>query len=323
MTTTAARRAAARHWLADRPLAGVIAGASCIAFSAVLVRLSDVAPMTSALFRCVYAIPVLAAFAALERRRYGPRPARLRWLAAIAGVCFAADLIFWHYAIAAVGAGLATVLGNLQVVVVALLAWLLLGERPDRRLFAAIPIVLVGVVAVSGVVGAGAYGDSPALGVLLGGLTSIAYAGFILVMRHGSGDAASRGLVRPLLDATAVAAGVILAVGGVFGDMALVPTWPNHGWLVVLALTSQVLGWLLISWSLPRVPAALTSMLLLLQPVGAVAVAAVVLDERPSPVQLLGSALILAGVIVATRRRTSGAPEPTEPAAEVSPIHVA
>lgn len=302
-------------WLQQRPIAGVIAGAMCIAFSAVLVRLSDAAPVTVAIYRCAYALPLLGLLTLREHRRHGPRPARLRLLAAAAGVCFAADLIAWHYAIEAVGAGLATVLGNLQVLLVALLAWVLLGERPDRRLFVALPVVVIGVVGVSGVIGAGAYGENPALGVVLGAVTSAAYAGFILILRHGAAD--ERGPVAPLFEATAVAAIVSLVVGLAAGNAPLVPTWPSHGWLLILALTSQVAGWLLISVSLPRLPAAITSMLLLLQPVGALVVAGIVLAERPSAVQLLGALLILAGVLITARRRDPAPPDRPANSAEV------
>jgi len=115
----------------------------------------------------------------------------------------------------------------------------------------------------------------------------------------------------PLFDATLVA-GVLSAVTGPFvGGVDLVPSWPAHGWLVTLAITSQVVGWLLISVSLPRVPAALTSVILLLQPVAAVVLSAVVLDERPSRVQLAGAVVVLAGVVAATAgRRDSRDPEP-------------
>ena len=104
----------------------------------------------------------------------------------------------------------------------------------------------------------------------------------------------------PLLDATAVAAVVSIAAGALVGDVDLVPSWPSHGWLLLLALTSQVLGWLLISVSLPRLPAALTSVLLLVQPIGAVLLAVLILGEEPSGLQLAGVAVVLAGVCLAT-----------------------
>ncbi|MBV8998796.1 MAG: EamA family transporter, partial [Solirubrobacterales bacterium] len=71
--------------------------------------------------------------------------------------------------------------------------------------------------------------------------------------------------------------------------------------LIVLALTSQVLGWLLITTSLPRLPAAITSLLLTIQPVCAVILAAVILSESPSGLQLVGVAVVLGAVIMATR----------------------
>ena len=295
--------------LTDRPALAAAAGAASIASSATLVRLADVEPATAATFRCLYALPVLGLLLVREDRRYGTRTPRERWLAAAAGVFFSLDLVLWHHAIAAVGAGIGTVLGNLQVVVVGFLAWWLLGERPGRRLLLAVPVVLAGVVLISGVVGSGAYGESPALGVGFGVGTSIAYAAFLLLLRHGSRDL--RRAAGPLFDATAVSVLVSVALGPVAGGIDLVPRWPAHGWLVLLALTSQVLGWLLIAVSLPRVPAALTSVVLLLQPVASVALAALVLAERPSPVQLLGCAIVLAGVVAATagrRRRPDPAP---------------
>jgi hypothetical protein len=93
--------------LTDRPVVAATAGALTIAWSAILVRLSHASPSTAAVFRCAYAVPVLALLAVLERRRYGPRSAHDIRLSLVAGAFFAADLIFWHHAIQDVGAGLA------------------------------------------------------------------------------------------------------------------------------------------------------------------------------------------------------------------------
>src|SRR3954464_3103231 len=152
-----------------------IGGALAIAFSAVLVRLAAVSPSTAAVFRCAYAVPILFVLARAEDRRHGPRPQRDRRLAAIAGVFFAIDLICWHHAIEDVGAGLATVLGNLQVAFVPLVAWLALAEPPAARILAPLPLVLSGVVLVSGVLEDGAYGANPQQGVVYGLATGLAY----------------------------------------------------------------------------------------------------------------------------------------------------
>jgi drug/metabolite transporter (DMT)-like permease len=193
------------------------------------------------------------------------------------------------------------VLGNTQVVIVALLAWLLLRERMAPRTAMAIPIVLAGVVLISGVVGSEPYGRDPALGVLAGLATGLSYAAFLLVLRRGNAD--MRRPAGPLMDATLSAAIFSLLIGLPLGELDLVPSWPSHGWLLALAVSSQVVGWLLISISLPRLPAALTSVVLTLQPVGAVLLGMLLLAEAPSSVQLLGAATIVVGLVLATMRR--------------------
>jgi len=294
--------------LADRPVLAAVLGALTIAGSAVLVKLAAEPPSPAAFFRCAYALPPLALLAYYERRRYGPRPASQVRLAWFAGVFFAADLILWHHAISNVGAGLATVLGNTQVIVVPLGAWLFLRERPSGRVAFSVPVVLIGVVLISGVIGSGAYGENPLLGVILGLLTGLAYGGFILVQRGANAD--QRRPASPLFDATLSTAVITLAVGLPLGEIDLVPTWPAHGYLLVLALGIQVCGWLLISISLPRLPAALTSVVLTIQPVASVLLGMWILSEAPSGLQLLGVVFIIAGLLLATVRvRSARVPE--------------
>ena len=286
--------------LADRPVLAAILGALTIAFSAIFVRLADVSPATAAIFRCAYALPLLGALAWYERRRYGPRAAGQSRLAWIAGAFFAADLVLWHHAIEQVGAGLATVLGNTQVVFVPIAAWLILGERPGARVAASVPVVMIGVVLISGIVGGDAYGRDPVLGVLFGIGTGLAYAGFLLCQRRANAD--HRRPAGPLFDATLSAAVFSLLIGLPLGEVDLVPTWPSHGWLLLLAIGVQVGGWLLISISLPRLPAAITSVVLTLQPVGSVLLGIWILSEAPSSLQLLGVLFILAGLLMTTLR---------------------
>jgi drug/metabolite transporter (DMT)-like permease len=296
-------------------LAGLL-GALTIAFSAILVKLAKVEPSTAAVFRCLYAVPLLALLAARETRLYGRRPRRDHRIGAVAGVLFSADLILWHHSIADVGAGLSTVLGNLQVVLVAFGAWAILGERPERRIIAAVPVVFTGAVMISGVLETGGYGRDPVLGTVYGILTTVAYAAFLLVLRQINRDL--RRPAGPLLDATATSAVVSAVAGALLGEFDPVPSWPAHGWLLLLAVTSQVVGWLLISVSLPRLPAALTSVLLLVQPIGSVALGVVILDEHPSTLQLLGVVVILGGVLLATLKLRARAAAPLALDAEVS-----
>jgi len=93
-------------------------------------------------------------------------------------------------------------------------------------------------------------------------------------------------------------------LGLLFGGWQLGISWPSFGWLLLLAMTSQTAGWLLITSSLPRLPAALSSLLLLLQPAASILLAAVVLSERPTVLQLAGAVLVCAGVLAASRAAT-------------------
>jgi drug/metabolite transporter (DMT)-like permease len=284
--------------IARRPRLAALIGAMCIAFSGIFYRYADVSPSTGTVFRALFGLPLLLLVAWAERRRYGPLPGRARRLAAIAGIFFAGDLMFWHHAIGYVGAGLATVLGNLQVLVVGVVAWLVFGERPSRATLLALPVVLIGVVLISGAVGSGAYGANPALGVVLGVATALCYAAYLLTIRVGGRD--PRRPAGPVAIATIGTAVVAGAAGWIIGDLDLAPPLASLGWLAILGLTSQSIGYLCISLALPRLPAVVTSIILLTQPVATIGLSVLLLAERPSIAQLAGVALVIGGIAVAT-----------------------
>src|SRR5271169_6773825 len=109
-----------------RPMLTAALGAACISSSAIFITLAHVSAVTMTFFRCVLALPVLALLAVIERRRQGRRALKSRLYAVLAGLFLAVDLVLWNHAIVEVGAGIATVLGNLQVLFVAMFAWLVL-----------------------------------------------------------------------------------------------------------------------------------------------------------------------------------------------------
>ncbi len=293
-------------------LAAALLGAGAISFSAILVRLASVSPVTAAVFRSAYALPLLAAGWWLVRRRDG-RNRRVRALAFGSGLALAADLVAWHASIDSIGAGLATLLANVQVVVVTLVAWALFGERPSRRALGALPVVLGGVALVTGLGRAGAFGDHPVAGVVFGINAALFYGGFLLDYRRSNRDLAPA--VGPLLDATAGA-----LVGSLLAGLAVPalafdprPSWPAHGWLLALAVGTQVVGWLLIGYALPRLPARETSFLILLQPVLTMIWGAVLFAERVSTVQGVGVVMVLVGIAAVVTERTRPRPAPSLP----------
>lgn len=279
-----------------------LVGIVTISFSAILVRLAGTAPITTAFFRAVYALPVLALIWWFTRAD-DHRPVKARLVAAGAGVFLSLDLLAWHNAIEDIGAGLATVLANVQVVFVGVGAWLIYRERPTRLAMWLIPVILGGVTLISGLGRTDAYGAAPVRGVVLGVIAGLMYAGFIFGLRAANKDhlAPTAG---PLLDATA---------GLLLGTLALAPlaegidfawSWPAHGWLILIGVGAQSFGWLLIAFALPRLPALETSVLILAQPVLAIVWARLVFEERLSVVQLAGVGLVLGGLVLVSGRST-------------------
>lgn len=276
------------------------AGVVLISFSGVWVRLADVEPVRSAFLRNAYALPVLVALAWWMRRGQRSGPV-LMPVAAGAGVLLGIDLISYHAGIGIVGAGLGTLLPNLQVVVVGILALVLFDERPHRAFWFALPVVVVGVWLV-GTTGRALEVDGSVLaGVGFGIVSAVFYGGFIAVLRLAR-------LRRPDADAYQTVAsatlGAVLGTGVVAvsqGVAAPAGAWPADGWLLVLAFGSQVSGWLLLTSSIHRLPAALTSVALLLQPVLAMVWGGVLLDEPIGWPQIGGAAVLLSGVAAAHR----------------------
>lgn len=271
-------------------------GVLSISFSAIFVRLAGVSPVTAAFFRGLYAIlPLLLAW--WFTRASDTRPWTRRTLAMGGGVLLAIDLGLWHQAIADIGAGLATVLINAQVLFIGGAAWMLHRERPNRLAMIMIPVVLLGVLLISGLGRPDAYGSRPAAGVIFAVAAAACYAGFLLIFR-----ASNRDLVPPpgpVLDATI---GMALGAWGLAAPFdprfSLTITWPAHGWLIAMALICQAAGWILIGTALPRLPALESSVILLSQPIGTVVWGWLVFGERMSPVQAAGMVVMTAGIAV-------------------------
>jgi drug/metabolite transporter (DMT)-like permease len=292
-------------------LVAALSGAVLISFSAIFYGLSEVTPVTGAFYREAYAVPILAVLW-LMRRSADHRPASRRWVALGAGIVLAGDTITWHFSIDFIGAGLATLIANTAVIFVAIGAWAILGEKPLPTTMAAIPVILIGVTLVSGVGQGDAFGADPVRGTLLALLAAVFYASFMLAFRFSNDSRAPA--VGPLLEATFGAMVTILLINAFTGGIDFGFEWPSHGWLIALALGSQVAGWLFIGYALPRLPAVETATIILLQPALTLLWAALIFDERPSPIQILGAVIVLAGVaLVATVRARRGARVETPP----------
>ena len=289
-------------------LLAALTGAIVVSFSAILFALSGVDPITGTFFRTAYALPAVFALW-LARRRMDNRSPRKRLIAFGAGLALGLDIAMWHNAINYIGTGLATLLVGSQAIFVAVFAWLFFSEIPNRRVIATIPLVLVGVGLVSGVGQGNAFGANPLLGAALALLAAVFYAVFILGYR--ASNEAQAPAAGPLMEVTAGAMVAALLVGSLGSGIEFAPAWPAHGWLLALALGVQVLAWSLIGYALPRLPAAETATIILIQPVGTMVWGAMIFAERPSLLQMTGAAMVLVGVGLVAAVLARRAPPPT------------
>ena len=281
-----------------------LAGAVAISFSPVFYVYSDTNPSTGAFFRMLYALPALALLAYLVRKS-DTRSSRTRWTAFGAGLILAPDMLSYHSSMIFIGIGIATLIGNSQVIIVTLASWKLFGEKPNQAILVSLPIVVIGLALISGIADTDPYGEDPVKGIVFGTMAAFFYSSFLILFRYSNRELAPSSSVQ--LDATAGAALGLLVLGLLpLSSMAiepleLQPTWPGHGWLIVLAMLCQVTGWLAIAYALPRLPAAHTSFAVLLQPVLTLVWGYVILhQDGHSQNQVIGIFLVLAAIIAVT-----------------------
>ena len=278
-------------------------GAMLLSFAPLLYIRSDTSPVTGAFFRMLYALPILI-FLVWYLNRDDPRGIRNRALAFSAGLLLAIDFVGYHSAIDYIGSGIATLIGNSQVVIVTLVSWWMFGERPNRMIVFALPMVMLGLILISGIWDDEPYGDDPIKGVVGGIVAAIFYSSFLILYRFSNRIQAPS--VNLQLDATAGAAmGLLIAGIMPLSRLDIEPidfsfNWPGHGWIILLAASCQVIGWIAITYALPRLPAAHTSFAILLQPVLTILWGVIILSENPSIQQIGGMSLIFAAIIAVT-----------------------
>ena len=281
-----------------------LTGAVAISFSPVFYVYSDTNPSTGAFFRMLYALPALALLAYLVRKA-DTRSSRTRWTAFGAGLILAPDMLSYHSSMIFIGIGIATLIGNSQVIIVTLASWKLFGEKPNPAILLSLPVVIIGLALISGFADPEPYGEDPVKGVVFGMMAAFFYSSFLILFRYSNRELAPSSSVQ--LDATVGAALGLLVLGLLpLSSMAiepleLQPTWPGHGWLILLALLCHGAGWLAIAHALPRLPAAHTSFAILLQPVLTLIWGYVILhQEGHSQNQAIGVFLVLAAIVTVT-----------------------
>lgn len=271
-------------------LAGLVAGACIIGFVPAAVRLADAGPAAIGFWRLAFALPLLV----LLNRRSLRKGAAPPVLALVAGAMFALDLAFWHYGIAYTSVANATVLANLTPLVVTLIAWIFLGQRPARLFLAAVAIAVAGA-ALMALGKGGPPGRAPLLGDLLSAATAIWYALYMISIGQARKESGAGAV---MLWSTVSAMPVLLAAALIL-DEALLPATPM-GWTACAVLgLLHVCGQGAIAWALGRLPTATASVVVLIQPVVAALLGWSLFSETPGPLQALGALSALGGVVLA------------------------
>ncbi len=278
----------------------MLAGAALISTTSIFVRYAHVAPTVSAFYRLAFGGAMLTVLLILrgQWRGFGWRDAY--WLV-VPALAFAADLIMWHRSIHYIGPGLATLIGNFQVFVMALAGVVFYGEKLGWRFACGLGLAIFGLWLI---VGQGWSGLSAnyRLGVVLGVLTGVAYAVYMLTQRRAQLRRPALTPQLALCGVSLICAGLLAAAVTVEGESFAIPDAQSWAALLALAFFGQVVGWVLISQAMPVLPASLVGLLLLLQPALSF-VLDVILFARPTALaDWIGLALSLLGIFVASQR---------------------
>ena len=268
--------------------------AAVLGLAPVLVRLTETGPATAGFWRLLFALPLLLAFVGRPASLGGSgigRPGK--WMA-LAGMFFALDMSFWHYGLHLTSVANATVLCNLTPVVVTLFAWVVLRQRPKSLFLVALVLSMVGAAAMA--LGANHKGgDQSLLGDALSLSVTVWYAAYFLTIQAARKTASAQ---RVMLWSTAVGAPLMLLAALIMSEQ-IIPTGPA-GWAACIGLgLVHVAGQGGVAWALGKLPATITAVTILVQPVVAGLVSWWVFGETLTPVQALGGALVLAAIVLA------------------------
>lgn len=279
----------------------LFAGAFVISFSPVFVRLVAVSPTASGFYRTLFGGAALILYLSIARPR--PRPSPKIMLALVsAAVFFALDLWFWHRSILLIGPGLSTLLANLQVFFMIAAGVWLYRERPGWAQIVAAPLAIGGLTLILGA-------DWSALetgfrtGVVLGLLTAMSYAGYLLCMRRARRDAADP---LPVVEVAAVSVGVSVLLGlaaAAEGNSLAIPGLADLGWLLAYGVLAHAIGLMLIASSLTAVTAAEVGIALLLQPALSLVWDTLLFARAFSATEVVGVVLTLAAIFLGSQRR--------------------
>ena len=282
----------------------MLIAALIISSSSVWVKVAEMGASAIGFYRTLIGGLLMVLLCLIKGNALWRNLAYMKWLT-LGAIFFAADLWFWHRSIQFIGPGLATVLGNVQVFFMTLFGYLFLKETIGLKFFVGLTFTFFGLFLLVGLQWNG-FSSAYQLGVFYGLATAVAYTGFMLCLRHTQSQTnaltpmANLGVLSVIC--ALLLATVVLFEGGSFEV-------PNiKSWLAVFALSvfCQVLGWVLITKTMPDLPTSIVGLLLLLQPAMSM-VWDVLFFDRPTGLNdVFGLGLVLSGIYLATLKSRKG-----------------
>ncbi|WP_457576337.1 DMT family transporter [Desulfomarina sp.] len=295
-----------RFYSGNRSVIHVLLGAFLISFSAVWVKLADVPPSTSGLYRVFFGFLILfpVAFWRREIHKITLRKFRLIFFC---GLVFGLDLLFWHQSILYIGPGLATIISNFQVFLLALYGIVFLNEKIRIHFLLSIPTAFLGLFLVVGV-NWSQLSANYKTGVFYGLLTALCYVAFLISLRKIQQDNSRTSFFFTLMLISFFSTLCMGLEMNVQGKTFTIPDSRNLFFLLMLALFSQVIGWIMITNAISRIRASLTGFILLLQPTLSFFWDVLFFSRPTSPLNWLGIVITLSAIYMGLHRPEDTAP---------------
>jgi drug/metabolite transporter (DMT)-like permease len=274
-------------------------GVMCIACSAIFVKVAAVPGSTSAFYRVLFAAAVAVPWCLCKRPILPSRNSVL--LALAGGVFLAVDLMLWQVALLMTSAANATLLANVAPVWVGIGALILSRERLGTYFWSGLALALAGMALV--VNGGERQLASAGYGDMLAVVASFFYALYFLVTQR-----ARAGMDTLTFLALSAASGVVISLAVCLVLGTPLAGFGTRAWaaLAALGLVSHLGGYLAISYALGHLRATSVSVILLSQPVMTALLSIPLLGELLNVQQIIGGALVLAGIYLVNRRGSSG-----------------
>ena len=225
------------------------------------------------------------------------------------GIALGADIALFFSAVKLTSIVNATIIGSMQPIVVGVIAATFFGEKIGLRNVAWSLVALSGTVVVVASSADGGTGDLRGDLLALGAM--LTWSAYFIASKNS----------KKTMTSTEFTAGTALwtmaicaPLGFVFGQDMSWPSATNWGWLIVMAVSSGLIGHAMMNWSLVRIPLWVGSTFTLLIPVFSALLAWIVLGEAVTVVQGIAMAVVIGALAVVVRNQSQPAPVHVESA---------